>query len=183
MLAWVRQVYLLAWVRQVYLLAWVSQVYLLAWVRQVYLLAWVRQVYLLAWVRQVYLLAWIRQVYLIASVRQVYLIANFHFTFLCHITLYIQHSKNFSHNFILSLLWSTSLPMSFYYNVPTLYRTVFVHSFNMSKPPLSTSLYAVSYACVRILSLLQCHITYPLYHHFSPAQPSPLISLPRVSLP
>ena len=36
------------------------------------------------------------------------------------ITLYILHSKIASYNSIPSLLWSTSPPISFYYNLPTL---------------------------------------------------------------
>ena len=64
---------------------------------------------------------------MLAWFRWVYLIANFLFHFaLMHVTLYVQHSRIVS-NFI------ASLPQSF-------------PSFNMSKLPLSTPLYAVSYA-------------------------------------
>ena len=64
------------------------------------------------------------------------MIANFLFTLLSEAMLCIQYSKIASYSFIPSLLWSTSPPMSFYYNLHTLlYSTVFIHSFNMYKPP------------------------------------------------
>ena len=79
--------------------------------------------------------------------------------------MYIKHSYNF-----ISFMVYLS-PWSFYYNLPTI---VFVHSFNMCKPPLCM------YLCIQFLMLtnhqhslnpiaqlftLQCHITHPLYNH------------------
>ena len=57
-----------------------------------------------------------------------YLTVNLHFTLCCAMSLYIQHSKITPYNFIPSLLWSTSLPKSFYYNLLRfLCPTVIVH--------------------------------------------------------
>ena len=100
-----------------------------------------------------------------------------------HITLYIQYSKIASYNFIPSLSWS------YYYNVPILlYLAIFVHSFNMSKP-LVYPFYTVSYAYQpQAISTHQKtfypSVSYytsnvPSFYHFSPALPSPFLSLPR----
>ena len=85
--------------------------------------------------------------------------ANFHFTVLCHATMYnwciVYHSP-----YVLLL------------QSPYTYPTVFVHSFNMSKPhslPLCMQFLMLTNPrrsqLVRRLSILRHHITHPPYHH------------------
>ena len=81
-------------------------------------------------------------------------------------------------------------PMSFYYNLPTLFLpNCPCPFFHMSKPPLSTPLYAVSYAYHPRWSLnssedflffsVTLHIHRTIIIHSCPALPSPLLPLPR----
>ena len=82
----------------------------------------------------------------IITFKQVYLIASFHFTLSCAMSCCIFNTRRSP--CITSSQVFCALPLPpFYYNFLTfLYPTLFVHSFNMSKPPQATLLYAVSYA-------------------------------------
>ena len=111
---------------------------------------------------------------MLARVTPVHLIEILHFTpfysVLSHVTLYIQHSKIALYNFIPSLSWSTSSPLSFYYTLPTLpYPTVFAHSFNIQVQTTLCLPFVRSFLCLPNLGDLSTRqkTFYPSVSHYS----------------
>ena len=117
----------------------------------------------------------------IAWVRWVYLIAKYYFTILSHAMLYIQHSKIALYKFIPSFSWSPPCLLKSPYTLPNSLCPFFQHVQTTSVYPWVCSFFCDLSTCQRTFYPPVSHYTFtvPSSCHFSPALPSPLLSVPR----